>query len=502
MSAHIARHARFCAVALGALLVGLPAVALAQANYESALIGGRSSLLGGTGVAAGTDAAAPLQNPATAVDIEGTSFVFSTFFLELSQRSLTVDEAALSELRAGSSELAQTQVRVLPNSTCLFVDLVRAPSRAGRHKLAICFAEPERSAFELTSRVAATTVSDRLAYQQRVIRQDWSKKSYAVSWAFAASERLSFGVTPILYEIGFRDYEALATLSGDAADASELVGSEGSSATNVLSRRASAFSASALIGAQYIPAPDWRIGLSVETPTLPLFGSYEAVRSGESSAGAGEQYAEETGSAKAVFPLRAAFGAAGRLGPVRFELDGYLHTAVGDFFSVEAERRSTAIENGTVTEYEQTTTEVSERARPVLNLGLGVEVPVAREWSVVAGVLSDLSGLEAREAGALWDEQLFRQRLDAVHASLGVAWQPRVGSILCGVRGMYGQGELGVSDVTTAAPTMLVAEQSLWGLALVVSGQLSLEMLAVVDPTGLIEAPKEPPPGASSPTSP
>ena len=113
-------------------------------------------MMGGTGVAAGADAAAPLQNPATTVDIQGTSFVFSTFFLELSQRSVAVDQELLDEIRRGGADLSQTSVNVLPNSTCLFLDLHRdEKKKVGAHKLSVCFAEPESSAFELGSRVLA-----------------------------------------------------------------------------------------------------------------------------------------------------------------------------------------------------------------------------------------------------------------------------------------------------------------------------------------------------------
>jgi len=133
-------------------------------------------------------------------------------------------------------------------------------------------------------------------------------------------------------------------------------------------------------------------------------------------------------------------------------------------------------------------------------VGLGVEVPIRPTWSIVSGVLTDFGGLRQRQNGTLVDENLFRNRIDSVHASLGVAWTPRAGSVLLGVRGFYGEGEMAVTDQRVIPPPRVAAPQSQWGLSLVVSGQLTLELLAEADPTGLVK--KAAGPAAAAPPKP
>ncbi|HSC86004.1 MAG TPA: hypothetical protein VLC09_01990, partial [Polyangiaceae bacterium] len=183
-----------------ACLLGLtlgPRSARAQANYDAALIGGRSSLQGGTGVAAGTDAAAPLQNPATTLDIAGTSFVFSTMFLQLSQRS---SEGTLPEA-VQPTRLGQTQFGVLPNSTCVFADLAGSNQRRqGHQKLSICLNQPEQENYLFEARTLVE--GSATLFQNRHLEQTFSKKSYSIGWAYGLSEWVGLGVTAQLEEIG------------------------------------------------------------------------------------------------------------------------------------------------------------------------------------------------------------------------------------------------------------------------------------------------------------
>lgn len=484
---HFARYAR-SGVLVAGWLASVPLSAHAQANYDAALIGGRSSLLGGTGVAAGTDAAAPLQNPATTVDIFGTSFVFSTFFMQLLSRHVAVNQDVIAEIERGASELNETQLRVLPNSTCLFADLARAEgTRRGTHKLSVCFAEPERQDFELGSRVLAETVDNRSGYQNRQIAQQFSKRVYAVGWAFAPTERLSIGVTPMLQEVSFRDTETVSSLISDQPNLADVVGSTGTSTASLLTKRAAAFGLSALIGVRYLPARHWKMGLSLETPSLHLAGSYSAVRSSESTTDDRAEYLQDEGSARFTYPLRLAVGLAGLLGKVGFEANAYLHTGRADFASVSSTRDHVQLSGGTFSSIEQSQVSFEERVQPVVNVGVGVEVPLAGDWAFLTGVLTDSSGLAPRRSGDSVDDLLFRSRYDAVHASLGVSWTPRVGSILLGVRGLYGAGEITDTNLSITPPERRAFDQSLWGVSLVISGQITLEMLGALDPTGLVE---------------
>jgi len=475
-------------LALSALLFAWAPGALAQANYESALIGGRSSLMGGTGVAAGTDSAAPLQNPATTTGIEGTSFVFSTFFLQLTNRSVDADRNVVAEADRGAAALGQMQFRVLPNSTCLFFDIRKVPGQVkGHHKGSICLAEPETNSFELQTTVVGESAAGRSGFQQRFISQIYSKKTYSVGWAVALSKQVSFGVTPMLEEVGFRDMEGIASVLTDDASLADAIGSPGQSLSNVITRRASAFALSAIAGVKWRLSDAFSFGASIHSPSWHITGSYAGTRSSEAASSPTEQYAQERGSARFTYPMRLALGIAGRIKGVRFELDGYYHGGRGDFAEVQVNRTEVTVQNGTITAATTVPARYNEAVRPVANFGLGAEIPLVPTWSLVTGILTDFGGLNARQNGTLVDQNLFRSRLDAVHASLGVAWTPRAGSVLLGVRGFYGQGEMAITDTRNIPPARLASPQSQWGLSLVISGQLTLELLAQADPTGLVK---------------
>jgi hypothetical protein len=479
---------RFLPCLFAAALFVRPGAALAQANYDGALIGGRSNLMGGTGVAAGMDAAAPLQNPATTIGIEGTSFVFSTLAMQFSRRSIASDEQLTELVGRDQATLSDNQFNVLPNATCLFLDLEReGRRRKGAHKLSLCIAEPERSEFDLESSSLAVTAAGRGAFQSRFVRQVWSKKVYSAGWAYGLSEKLSLGITPMLQEVSFHDTEAVTTITSDATSREELVGSYAENATSVMTKDARSYGVSLLFGLQYRVASRWILGLSLETPSLALFGDYSASRSAESTTSDATEYMQDSGTARFSYPPRIAAGIAGALPFMTFELDAYFRAARQDFAEVESTREILAISGGTVTGIASDDVTERERVRPTLNVGVGVDVPFARNLSVISGLLTDFSGLEARRSGTIADATLFRSRVNAVHGSVGLAWTPRAGSLLFGIRSMYGKGELAVSDPRTLPTTRLASDQTLWGIALVVAGQLTLEMLALVDPTGLVK---------------
>jgi hypothetical protein len=477
------------------LCLGATRLARAQANYDAALIGGRSSLMGGTGVAGGTDAAAPLQNPATTVDIEGTSFVFSSVFLQYSTRSSRGNVANTS----ATSDLSQTQFTALPNSTCLFADVAgQKHVRSGRHKLSICLTEPEQENFALDAKVLVNDDPNATLFQNRHIAQEFSKKVYAAGWAYGVNEWLSVGVTPMLQQIDYSDQEAIATLTADAGGTNPLIGAQGQSATTTSARRGSAFAGSALFGVQITPRPGWKTGISLETPGLFFGGSYSAVRSAEGALGSEEQYMQERGTFRAQYPLRAAFGVAGRLPWFSFEANAYLHGARNDFIQIETSRDTVSFTGDVVSSRSSEDTKTLEGVRPVMNLGLGIQVPVHREWAVLGGFLTDFGGLTPRKSGPA-DDLVFRSRRDRVHASVGVAWHPPAGTIMFGVRGFVGQGQLAVASALSADSTRQILNEDEWGLSLVISGQLSLEMFARLDPTGLVEKAAGPARPATSP---
>ncbi|HSC89407.1 MAG TPA: hypothetical protein VLC09_19125, partial [Polyangiaceae bacterium] len=255
-----------------------------------------------------------------------------------------------------------------------------------------------------------------------------------------------------------------------------------------------AFAASLLTGLQFTLGRGWKAGVSLQLPSLFLTGKYTAARSSEGLVVASEQYSQESGTLRAQYPLRAAFGLAGRVPWFSFEANAYVHGASDSLFSVDATRESVTFQGSTVSSHDEGNVTYRERAIPVTNLGLGISAPIHRDWSLLAGVLTDFSGLAPRQPGSA-DNGIFRSRRDRIHGSLGVAWTPTVGSLLFGVRGFVGDGELAVSSALRSDGSRLILPLDEWGLSLVISGQLNLQMIAKLDPTGLVE-------GAAGPAKP
>src|ERR1041384_8659646 len=78
----LVRIAYLAALVVSLILSGTSR-ARAQANDRSSPLGGRSALMGNTGVALGRDGASPFLNPATGVGIDDRQLAFSVNFLAL-----------------------------------------------------------------------------------------------------------------------------------------------------------------------------------------------------------------------------------------------------------------------------------------------------------------------------------------------------------------------------------------------------------------------------------
>ena len=116
-------------VALAALMGSLRG-ARAQGNDRSAPTGGRSALMGNTGVALARDGAAPFINPATIVVIDDQRLAFSVNFFTYSLRHFShwtqpgpVDASKFGNVALDTSGQSSTRFQALPSTLCLFFTL-------------------------------------------------------------------------------------------------------------------------------------------------------------------------------------------------------------------------------------------------------------------------------------------------------------------------------------------------------------------------------------------
>jgi len=141
----------------------IAASAFAQGNGLYGPVGGRSTLMGNTGVALASDGAAPLYNPATIVRIRDERLAFSAHFFSFNLQSFSdwhqpgeIDSAQFGSGSLSNTGLTTDTFHLPPSTVCLFLtlkDLEKAATlktddkSSGdsevQQKLAICFATLE-----------------------------------------------------------------------------------------------------------------------------------------------------------------------------------------------------------------------------------------------------------------------------------------------------------------------------------------------------------------------
>lgn len=154
----------------GALLAVAVAsgMAGAQGNDRSAPTGGRSALMGGTGVALARDGAAPFTNPATMGTIDDQRIAFSVNFFAYEithfggwNQPGPVNTSQFGAVHLNGAQDESSRFQGLPSTLCLFLTLAGLRSAASegttpedrrrRQKLAFCIGSLELTNVNLTS---------------------------------------------------------------------------------------------------------------------------------------------------------------------------------------------------------------------------------------------------------------------------------------------------------------------------------------------------------------
>ena len=185
--------------------------ALAQGNPYGAPIGGRSALMGNTGVALGIDGAAPFLNPATIVRLDDHRFAFSVNFFNFTLSQLSgfhqpgpVDAAQFGNVALSGTGLTSSAFNVLPSTLCLFFTLADGspnPNAAvtnlssWRQKLAICLGTTESQSVGFSALPFSGTTSIGPTIQSQSLVATWSRLNLGPSYSVAVSRRLAFGIS-------------------------------------------------------------------------------------------------------------------------------------------------------------------------------------------------------------------------------------------------------------------------------------------------------------------
>lgn len=421
----------------GASLGLLASSAAASGNHHSAPMGGRSALMGGTGVALGVDGAAPFLNPATITRIAGGRLAFSARFYRYSQSRLTdfhqpgaADPDLFGAVRFGDTTETHQRVHSVPDSVCYFFPPVIGVPLSQR--LSICLATSEEHELSLKALAYGGSAAGLRMDQNAHFDASWSRFNLGPTWGVTLGPDLALGASLMVTYTRYQHTILTSTVVENQADQSAST----SSYQSVVS--AFSWDFAPRIGATYRFADPLSAGLSLTIPVAHLLGGIRQTRLNEFD-DTRSQWSGE-GSFRAKPPLQVGLGLGAEWEFVRFEGDLFLTAASAEYAHGGVDRDELTVQDGAVTSRSRSSVPVRERSNTVLNLALGAEVFVARRLSLLAGAQTDVNALRELDPAAA-DVRLFRSRLDYYRAGFGLCSYTDFGDLLFGLRFDYGQGE-------------------------------------------------------------
>src|SRR6478735_7883649 len=361
---------------LAALILSLSSTATtrarAQANDRASPLGGRSALMGNTGIALGRDGAAPFSNPATVVGINDRKLAFSVNFLALQfnqfdnwHQPSSVDPR-FGEVALGDRSISSSRITTVPSTLCLFLSLAAlkgvegapkddpTPWKGGRQKFAVCLATLESEDLNVPAlSLGAPTSAGKTA-------QAGPSYSALVNDKLALGASLQVAYTTLSF---IQDASSItSTVDGSAVQSSLGASGNGSSVD-----------LTAILGATYMLG-GVTFGASIQIPSLHLFGNYAAVlhQTLDAETGSAATIARGSGGLRAKPPVRLALGVGKAFERATLEADvsfnfGYREALAT---SMQVDNTSTVNNVPTTSTFDATYT---ERALPVVKLAIGGE---------------------------------------------------------------------------------------------------------------------------------
>jgi hypothetical protein len=482
------RVACMAALIISLILMGTTP-ALAQANDRSSPLGGRSALMGNTGVALGRDGAAPFLNPATVVGIEDRRLAFSVNFLALQvnhfkdwHQPSSVDPR-FGELSLSERSISSSRITTVPSTVCLFLSLSAlkdpagtpkdepTPWKGGRQKFAVCLATLESEDLVVPAlSVHAATAAGTTAQDVSLSRK-WNRVQVGPSYSAQVNDKLSLGASL---------HVASTTLSfiQDAASITSTI--DGSAVQSSLGAASNGYSVdltAILGGTLQLGGVTW--GASIQIPSLHLFGNYDATlhqtfdAAGESAA----TIARGSGSFRAKPPVRIAVGAGKTFERLTVEADasftfGYRE---GLASSMHVDSTSTVDNALTTSSFEATYT---TRTVPTVNAALGGEYFMSQRLSVLGGLWTNFSPfapLQPEPAPSLGN--LVQGRAHRLGLSLGLGSYGDGGELLVGTQLGYGWGQSIVANLYSVPNDWSVVSSSNFSALFILAGSTNLRAI-------------------------
>jgi hypothetical protein len=500
----------------GAALASLSLLpgARAQGNDLSAPTGGRSALMGGTGVALANDGSAPFLNPATIVRINDRSLAFSVNFYTFSDTHLSnwhqpgpVDATQFGAIHLSGTAISSNGFHVFPSTLCLFFTLAGVTEEGandggfhrGRQKLAVCLGNTEAQNIGLPALALHSTTALGTTAQVQSISQNWNRFRVGPTYSVSLSDAFAIGASLHgVYSADSFAFDSSAITSAAAGGAIESTLGAGGNAHS--------FDMTAILGAMFRAGP-WTFGASVEVPALHLLGTYDAVlhQDSQGTGTSGATISSGSGGFSAPPPMRFALGLGARWSRLVLELDESVGVPAGAIASTLNVTNTTLAGTTATTTNVDSTFSVAER--PVWNTALGAEYFVSPSFSVLGGAATNLTALPPLSPTSTLGN-LVQTRTSLATASFGIGSYGSGGDILIGARFGYGWGQSMAANSYVLPNAWAVVETQSYSVMLVLAGATNLraigravEKAEKAVTTGNPELPPVPRP-ASSPAGP
>lgn len=455
----------------GIVVAGLLACSAARAepSLATAPLGGRSQLLGGTGVALGQDGAAPFLNPAAMTRIDDHRLAFSVKLYQWTRAYYD----GLVELPDGwegevpGLKTKRNRFQGVPSTFCAFLTLkglvpdtsegfwgdVRG--EAGRTKLGICGASIERSSIDIPAVGGAETTDGTTTAASLSVGSRWQRFSIGPSISYQLNSMWSFGVSV---------HGVWTQVANDwALNAMRLVEPEPELASLSRSSRGRSLDGQTTFGLLYT----WRDqswGVSLRLPAVHFEGKSVANRTDHDPDGAARLVLAEGGFvAKPPVVIRVGTGKDGVSSRMEFDVAYYFGSA------------NTVVSDLSETNYSDGPAEHSQNTQrwaghDTISFSLGGEFKLSNKLSL-------LGGLEL--SPALLEELPRRDPLIVGTRTNSVSWAMGMGSYGPGSELLFG-ARIGYEWGQMAAPRFEgedfgIVERRAWETLLILSGSVSLK---------------------------
>ncbi|MBN1607101.1 MAG: hypothetical protein JW940_10745 [Polyangiaceae bacterium] len=442
-----------------------------QTNPGAMPLGGRSTLMGGTGVALGRDGASPFLNPATMGRIGDTRLAFSVRFYRYTQS--TVDN--LVRIPTGGGELhvedyEQEGISGAPSSFCAFVTLsglipeeasgllrvVRGTS--GRTKLGLCGATLERDELGISAEHRRLVTSQATTAANLDFDRAWARSVFGPSVSYQISDTLTVGASMHVVSTDAHDRYGLAVLS-------ESLDGEDRPAVFLDETRASSRDGVTTLGVTYA----WRAltaGFSMRLPSIHFSDSARMTRFEQAGTNAPSLRAG-SGSYEAPLPVVMSLGTGVDWPGSSVEFD--VSTILGGLVAFETDLDELTY-SGDASTVRSRNVRSTVGGRSAVAFRAGGEWAVSPSLSVLAGARYEPSRVTpSRDSYGVAPADA-----SVLGTSLGIGSYGRGSELLVGTELSYGWSRLGMTVPTLEGFGRYVARQHSWSALLVLSGSVGL----------------------------